>query len=158
MLKIVSGGQTGVDRGALDAALEAGVPCGGWCPPGCLAEDGVIDSRYGLKPLEQGGYADRTRRNVVDSDATLVIYFGRLEGGTALTASYCEQRCKPLLLVDALQSPPAMAAGRAVGFIAGHGVEKLNVAGPRASTTPAAYGYARSTIALLLDTLPQAVE
>jgi len=90
MFSIVSGGQTWVDRGALDAALRAGVPCGGWCPADCRAEDGLIDACYGLLPLPQGGYAERTRRNVEDSDATLILYFGELEGGTALTAACCE--------------------------------------------------------------------
>ena len=147
-----------MDRGALDAALEAGVSCGGWCPAGCLAEDGVIGEQYGLKPLPRGGYADRTRRNVEDSDATLVLYFGRLAGGTALTATYCRQRGKPLLQIDALQATPEAAAARARDFILAHEVETLNVAGPRASTTPAAYGYARNAVSRLLDGLLQAAE
>jgi len=150
MFSIISGGQTGVDRGALDAALQVGVPCGGWCPAGCLAEDGVIDARYGLLPLEQGGYADRTRRNVADSDATLILYFGDIEGGTALTAACCGKLGKPLLLIDALDASPEAAARQAHAFVARHAVQRLNVAGPRASKTPAAYAYARGTVALLL--------
>jgi len=76
-LKFISGGQTGVDRGALDAALDVGAPCGGWCPVGRKAEDGVIAPRYPLVELPGRGYLPRTRRNVLDSDATLVVTFGR---------------------------------------------------------------------------------
>ncbi|HYQ71550.1 MAG TPA: putative molybdenum carrier protein [Gammaproteobacteria bacterium] len=151
MFSIVSGGQTGVDRGALDAALQAGISCGGWCPADFLAEDGVIDARYGLVPLPQGGYAERTRRNVMDSDATLILYFGGLEGGTALTAACCEDLGKPLLQIDALEIKPGLAARQAHDFIALHCVVRLNVAGPRASENPAAYGYALDTVSRLLE-------
>jgi hypothetical protein len=153
MFSIVSGGQTGVDRGALDVALQAGVPCGGWCPVDCRAEDGLIDARYGLVPLPQGGYAERTRRNVEDSDATLILYFGELEGGTALTAACCEALGKPLLLIDALNMNPAQAAQRARDFVVQHAVQRLNVAGPRASKTPAAHDYAKRTVSRLLACL-----
>jgi len=84
-LRVVSGGQTGVDRGALDAALERGVPCGGWCPAGRLAEDGVIPARYPVTELRGAGYDERTRKNVEDSDGTLIVTFGRATGGTART-------------------------------------------------------------------------
>ncbi len=153
MLSIVSGGQTGVDRGALDAALQAGFPCGGWCPDDCMAEDGVIDARYGLEPLPQGGYPERTRRNVLDSDATLILYFGELEGGTALTAACCEKQGRPLLLIDALVMNPEQAAEMVRDFVVSHAVKRLNVAGPRASKTPAAHGYARNTVSRMLQLL-----
>lgn len=153
MFSIVSGGQTGVDRGALDAALQAGFPCGGWCPADCMAEDGVIDARYGLVPLPRGGYAERTRRNVVDSDATLILYFGEIEGGTALTADCCEKQGKPLLLIDALATNPEQAAELARDFVVRNKVQRLNVAGPRASKTPAAPAYARTTVSQLLALL-----
>ena len=78
MVKIVSGGQTGVDRGG----LARGVSCGGWCPPGRTAEDGVIHDRYPLVELPRGDYRDRTLRNVLDSDGTAVVYCNGLEGGT----------------------------------------------------------------------------
>ena len=153
MISIVSGGQTGVDRGALDAALQAGVPCDGWCPADGMAEDGVIAARYGLKPLPEGGYAERTRRNVQDSDATLILYFGELEGGTALTAACSEALGRPLLLVDALAMNPSQAARRARDFVVRHAVQRLNVAGPRASKTPAAHDFACRTISRLLESL-----
>jgi hypothetical protein len=155
-LKIVSGGQTGVDRGALDAALDAGTACGGWCPAGCIAEDGTIDSRYPLTPLPSGGYPERTRRNVRDSDATLILHFGRLAGGTALTADYCRKVGKPLLSVDAGAMTPAEAVVAAAGFVETHDIAILNVAGPRASKEPAAHAYAQAVIRLLLDTLAPA--
>ena len=80
--RIVSGGQTGVDRAALDAALELGIAHGGWCPRGRLAEDGPIADRYGLRETASSDYAVRTEQNVVDSDATLILHRGPLTGGT----------------------------------------------------------------------------
>jgi hypothetical protein len=84
MVRIVSGGQSGVDRAALDAALALGVNAGGWCPEGRLAEDGVIPDIYPLKELPMAGYRQRTKKNVIDSDGTLIIYFGFPTGGTEL--------------------------------------------------------------------------
>ncbi|CAG1012336.1 hypothetical protein BURK2_04495 [Burkholderiales bacterium] len=78
MLKIISGGQTGVDRAALDAAIKCGAPCGGWCPDGRLAEDGPIPGRYPLQELKGGGHLERTRQNVADSAGTAIFHFGLL--------------------------------------------------------------------------------
>lgn len=152
-LKIVSGGQTGVDRGALDAALEAGAACGGWCPANRSAEDGPIDERYPLTPLPSGGYPERTRKNVSDSDGTLIIHFGKLEGGTALTEEYCRKIGKPCLSIDAPVMSTADAAAAVAGFIRTHGIAILNVAGPRASREPTAHEYACKVIRLLLEAI-----
>jgi len=133
VLKVVSGGQTGVDRAALDAARAAGLPCGGWCPRGRLAEDGPIDAAYPLVETPSADYAQRTEWNVRDSDATLVLARGRPTGGTALTLTLARRLGRPLLVVDLAGDPSPgevslwMAAGR---------VGVLNVAGPRESQRP----------------------
>jgi hypothetical protein len=100
LLKVISGGQTGVDRGALDAALAFEVECGGWCPAGRLAEDGTIPTRYPVMELANAGYAERTARNVTDSDGTLVISKGEPVGGTRETVDRCIEMGKPYLIID----------------------------------------------------------
>lgn len=152
-LTIVSGGQSGVDRGALDAALAAGIPCGGWCPAGRVAEDGTIPGRYPLRELPGAGYVERTLRNVLDSDATLVICYGEPEGGTRQTLEFCERRSKPRLVIDAAVTAPQEAAQQVAAFIRAQGVRVLNVAGPRASKQPGAHAYAHDLLAHALAML-----
>ena len=98
--KIVSGGQTGADRGGLDAAIEMGVPHGGWCPMGRLAEDGKIPEKYSQKELYSRKYSHRTEQNVIDSDVTLIFTYGLPEGGSKRTAEFAEMHSKPYLWVD----------------------------------------------------------
>jgi hypothetical protein len=148
--KLVSGGQTGVDRGALDAALAAGFPCGGWCPRGRVAEDGTIPARYPVVELARGSYVERTIQNIVDSDATLVIYFARLHGGTEQTVLQCISKRKPYQLIDATAITVQRAAEVADGFVSAHDVFVLNVAGPRASHSPSAYAYSFDVVTQLL--------
>src|SRR5262245_3034986 len=148
--RLVSGGQSGVDRGALDAALALGFPCGGWCPAGRLAEDGPIPARYPVIELPGADYRRRTRRNVLDSDATLIIAFGTPSGGTLETLRDCERFGRPHLLVDASANEPTNAAARAAQFVDERGIEVLNVAGPRESSHPGARAYAEAAIALLI--------
>ncbi|MCX7173435.1 MAG: putative molybdenum carrier protein [Proteobacteria bacterium] len=83
--KIVSGGQTGVDRAALDWAVQQGIPHGGWCPKGRIAEDGAIDSRYELQETNSAKYPQRTKQNIIDSDGTLILNSGELDGGSLET-------------------------------------------------------------------------
>lgn len=149
-LKIVSGGQTGVDRAALDAARAAGAPCGGWCPRGRRAEDGPIPPGYPLAETDSAGYRERTRANVALADATLVLAFGEPRGGTALTLAFCRELGRPWLLLDATCTPAAEAARRAAAFVRAHGAATLNVAGPRASGEPRAYAYAHALVTALL--------
>src|SRR6266852_5932705 len=103
--KIVSGGQTGVDRAALDVALELGIPCGGWCPKGRRAEDGSIPDHYPLRETSTAFYPQRTEWNVRDSDGTLVLTLGRPDGGTALTIELARRLPKPFLAVNLKKSP-----------------------------------------------------
>lgn len=145
---IHSGGQTGVDRAALDAAMACGVPVGGWCPRGRRAEDGPIPERYPLVAMPSPDYADRTRRNVLGADATLVLTRGNPDDGTLLTVAVAQEVGKPLRAVtlDADVEPVA-------GWLRAEGVRVLNVAGPRESTAPGiyaeAYGFMRRLLAEL---------
>ena len=134
--KLIAGGQTGVDRAALDWALANGFAHGGWCPKGRKAEDGIIPTRFQLKETASGNYAMRTRRNVRDSGGT-VIFSGGLElgGGTKATAECAKAIGKPLLhLASSLEVKEA--ARQLVAFLKEHGIVELNVGGPRASEEP----------------------
>jgi hypothetical protein len=140
--QIISGGQTGVDRGALDAAVELGIPHGGWCPKGRRAEDGVIPSVYQLSENESPEYAARTERNVLESDATLILCRGRPTGGTALTLWLAQRYGRPHLVVD-LDHPSPTQVRR---WLASVRPATLNVAGPRESTAPEVAAQARDLL------------
>ncbi len=140
--KIISGGQTGVDRAVLDASLQTGTGCGGWCPKGRLAEDGTIPPLYPLLELKGAGYKERTLQNVIDSDGTVIIYFDSLSGGTEQTLLFCLNQKKPYLLNDATELFPDRTAERIQQFVVDHSIRTLNIAGPRASGEPLAYAYA----------------
>lgn len=135
---IVSGGQTGADRAALDWAIRQGIPHDGWCPRGRIAEDGPLDAGYRLRETPSRKYEERTRWNVRDSDATLVVTIQpKPTGGTALTLGAARQQRKPNLHIARDSMATCEAAGQQVAeFIAEYGVERLNVAGPRASQEP----------------------
>ena len=141
--RIISGGQTGVDRAALDVAIELGIPHGGWCPKGRRAEDGTIPARYRLDATETSDYAFRTERNVLDSDGTLIFYRTVLRGGTALTAQLAQQHGKPCFLFDIDQPEEPETVWR---WLRENTVRTLNVAGPRESQNP---GIASQTERLL---------
>ena len=126
--KIISGGQTGVDRAALDVALELGIPCEGWCPRGRRAEDGVIPERYPLQEAPTSNYADRTALNVRDSDATLILAKPPLRGGTALTLKFADRYRRPCLVVDPRD---AKSAAMVLEWLTANDVKVLNIAGPR---------------------------
>lgn len=147
-LKIISGGQIGADRAALDVALTLSLPIGGWCPKGRRAEDGMIPDRYPLTETPEADYDTRTRRNVEDSDGTLILNLGTLDGGTALTVKLARQMGKPCLMV-ALEDGIEPTAFQE--WLDAHQIAVLNVAGPRESKRPGVYAAA----CRLLDTLLQ---
>ena len=148
--KIISGGQTGVDRGALDAALDADFPCGGSCPAERVAEDGAIPAQYPVTPLPDGSYRERTLQNVLDSDGTVLICNRVLSGGTRLTRDFCQQHARPYLVIDASLRSESAAAVEIATFVRGHGIRVLNVAGPRASVWSRAHQFAYEVILELL--------
>ena len=131
--RLVSGGQTGVDRAGLDVALELGIPCGGWCPKGRKAEDGALPERYPLRETPSSDYVQRTEWNVRDSDGTLVFTRGRPTEGTAFTIELAEQYGKPCLVLD-LNDQPNASAVRA--WVSQHAIQVMNVAGPRENKCP----------------------
>ena len=146
--KIVSGGQTGVDRAALDVGIALGIPHGGWCPRGRLAEDGAIPRRYRLVETESPDYAQRTEQNVLDSDATLILCRGQPTGGTDLTWRLARRHGKPHLVVDLAQPMDWPVAHR---WVARYGTATLNVAGPRESQCPGIHAQASEFLRRLLE-------
>lgn len=153
--RIISGGQTGVDRGALDAARDNGFPCGGWCAAGRKAENGRIPKHYPLIELEDGGYAQRTLKNVQESDGTLILYRSELHGGTQETLRVCIQEGKPCKLIDAEMVSVEQAVPAALRFLSDHGIATLNVAGPRASNWPQAHDVAYSLVSEIINGVRQ---
>lgn len=146
--KIVSGGQTGADRAGLDAAMKAGLPVGGYCPKGRLAEDGTIPEHYPLVEMAKGGYPARTERNVVESDGTVVFNIGKLTGGTRLTVECARKHNKPHIVIQLDVAKPDVTI--LAEWIDKNNVQVLNVAGPRESKTP---GVHRLTCKYLEDFL-----
>ena len=145
--KVVSGGQTGVDRAALDVALRLGVPCGGWCPQGRLAEDGPLPLSYPLDETPSPEYAERTLWNVRDTDGTLVLTSGPPADGTGFTVQCARSLAKPCLIVDFEEGgDPA----HVLAWAAQHGVRVMNVAGPRESKCPGIYDLASGFLEAVL--------
>jgi hypothetical protein len=139
VLKIISGGQTGADRAALDFAIARGIPHGGSCPKGRRAEDGVIDTKYQLTETAEEKSIHRTRANVQDSDGTVVFTQGPLRGGSRLTADHAAKLRKPCLHLDLKAFDPVEAAQHLKTWIERNKIRILNVAGPRASHAPLLY-------------------
>ena len=152
-MKIISGGQTGVDRAALDVALKHGIDPGGWCPTGRLDEFGRIPDRYPVKELQAGGFTERTLRNVKDSDGTVIIYSGKLSGGTEQTVRFCLEQRRPHELIDVSNVSTEKAAHLIANFVRENEIDILNVAGPRQTEWPEGYEYASRALDLFLNSI-----
>ncbi|MFC1577628.1 YpsA SLOG family protein [Thermodesulfobacteriota bacterium] len=137
--KIISGGQTGADRAALDVVLKFDIPHGGWIPKGRIAEDGTLFEIYKLQKMPTESYPARTEQNVIESDGTLIIARGKLTGGTDLTRQMTLKHKKQLLGIDLNLVGHFDAASLIVSWIKLQRVQVLNVAGPRKSEDPQIY-------------------
>lgn len=156
--EIVSGGQTGVDRAALDIAIEFEISHGGWCPFGRKAEDGIISSKYNLKEApaptlkenldSDAIYKMRTEFNARDSDGTLIIVKAEPMGGTLYTLQMAGKHKKPYLICNLSENP---TLNDVINWIMKHKIHKLNVAGPRASQTMGIYKDAYYFLSQLLS-------
>ena len=149
--KIISGGQTGVDRAALDAAMAMGVVHGGWCPRGRTAEDGLIGPRYRLKETESPGYRQRTRLNVLESSATLLLNEGPLSGGTALTLEFARRFGKPHIVIQLDEERLGDALSSVVQWLGERETEGLNGAGPGERKRPGIHGRALAFLVAVLE-------
>lgn len=161
--KIVSGGQTGVDRAGLDAAIAAGFAIGGWCPRGRRSEDGRIPDKYPLQETDARSYAVRTEWNVRDSDGTLIIVMNKVSGGTRLTIDHARRQNKPSIVAHLRpdQHPDLFATTfdpndnvtAITDWLCEQQITVLNIAGPRGSSDPDVYSEARSFLDELLSTI-----
>ena len=146
--RITSGGQTGVDRAALDVAQANGIAGVGWCPAGRRAEDGPLSDHYPLTETPKRDYSQRTRWNVRDTDGTLVLTIGTPEGGTAYTVRVAEELGRPHLVLDLSQDP---SPDTVMLWLKNNDINRLNVAGPRESKQPGIYDRAVAFMTLLVD-------
>jgi hypothetical protein len=152
VLRIVSGGQTGADRAALDVALALGLECGGWVPLGRRAEDGVIPAHYpNLIETRSSDPAERTVRNVRDSDATLLITRGPPAGGSAATLEAARRLGKPILHIDLSRQKTHAAASEVARWIEELAPRAMNVAGPRHSEDASIYALTKLVLTAALS-------
>ena len=150
MQQIISGGQTGADRAALDFAIAYGIPHGGWCPQGRTAEDGVIDKRYHLNETPDSDPSQRTEWNVRDSDGTVIFSIQPvLGGGSKKTVRFAEKLQKPWIHL-CKERDGEVAVNKLLAFLAAHQIDTLNAAGPRCSEEPEIGEFVTQTLASLL--------
>lgn len=151
--KIVSGGQTGVDRAALDVGLLLGIPIGGWCPKGRLAYDGPISEKYPLKETPTADYLQRTEWNVRDSDATLIITWGEPTGGTGFTKTCAVKLKKPFLVINLQKLSQPQAVDEIHSWFNRTPITTLNIAGPRESEAKNIYNHAHALLMQALQSM-----
>ena len=142
-----------MDRAALDVALKHGIDAGGWCPTGRLDEFGRIPDGYPVKELESGGFIERTLQNVKDSDGTVIIYPGKLSGGTEQTVHFCVEQQRPHELIDSSNVSTEKAAQLIADFVRTNKIDVLNVAGPRQSEWAKGYDYTMSIFEAFVNSI-----
>jgi hypothetical protein len=152
LAKLISGGQTGADRAALDAALKFDIPYGGWLPKGRLAEDGPLDAKYNLKEMPTESYPARTEQNVIESDGTVIFSHGKPTGGTDYTREMALKHGKQLLGIDLNLTASHDAASLILSWIQLRRIKILNVAGPRASEDAGIYNDVFRILAVVIRT------
>lgn len=148
--KIISGGQTGADQAALDVAIEFGVPHGGWVPRGRMTEAGRLPGKYVMQETTSISYTERTEVNVVDSDGTVILSYGKLTGGSAFTLDMAAKHRKPCFHIDLESLDVSKAAEAVINWVGAREIKVLNVAGPRASEDPRIYEATRNLLTLVL--------
>ena len=152
--KIISGGQTGVDRAALDAAIKLEIPHGGWCPKGRIAEDGTLDERYQLIETESADYSERTKLNIRDSDATLIIVPSipvKVSDGTILTINEVKEKNKLFMVIDL--SGKNLDIEKVVSWFKDENIKILNIAGPRESQSHGIYNQTSDILFKILNSI-----
>jgi hypothetical protein len=150
ILKIISGGQTGADRAALDFAIRHKIPHGGWVPKGRPAEDGPLSKKYKLTEMPTDSYPARTERNVIGADGTVIISHGKLTGGSAYTQKMAKKHNRFCLHIDLNKHDVLPAALEILNWLDEHGIKVLNVAGPRASKDPKIYQLVKEVLESLV--------
>ncbi|MCD4741951.1 MAG: putative molybdenum carrier protein [Desulfobacteraceae bacterium] len=148
--KIISGGQTGADQAALDSAIKFNIEHGGWVPKGRKTENGILSGKYKMDEMKTGDYPARTRQNIIDSDATLIIAGGVLTGGSLLTKNLAREMGKPYCHIDFISMDDFEAAMVVHSFIIDNNVEILNIAGSRISSDPAIYEGTRTLVEAMI--------
>lgn len=149
--KIISGGQTGADQAALDAAIKTGISHGGWIPKGRRTENGILPDRYKLKEMPTSNYPKRTEQNILDSDGTLITSHGNLTGGSSLTRKLAKKHNRPWIHIDLTKTDTAQAAKSIHSWLDRNNIQTLNVAGARASKDPKIYEATTHLLRCFLD-------
>jgi hypothetical protein len=152
LVKIISGGQTGADRGGLDAAIELGIPHGGWCPYGRRADDGQVPFVYQLRELTTSDYPARTRTNIEESDGTVVFVLGQVTPGSRFTLALCKEMEKPHIVLR-LNEGAEFLANRLRYWIARYSIHVMNVAGSREKFSPGIQRDVRNILKIALDNI-----
>lgn len=143
---IISGGQTGVDRAALDVALKLKIQCSGWCPKGRLAEDGIISALYPLTETKSNKPEARTEQNVIDADATLILTKEyQLDKGSQYTIEMCKKHNKPVLVLN-LENQSEVLSETFIKWLSKFQVKTLNIGGPRESNIPGIYNSSKELL------------